>query len=78
MTPFSVCLAAGICSVLFESRMGCMNQEVPEETQKFIFNVGEMFRLSPILVLFPKSTWPYLPYWKKFVVTWDYLFKVGE
>ncbi|XP_074550387.1 cytochrome P450 [Halichoeres trimaculatus] len=68
----------GICSVLFESRMGCMNQEVPEETQKFIFNVGEMFRLSPILVLFPKSTWPYLPYWKKFVVSWDYLFKVAE
>ncbi|XP_034549079.1 cytochrome P450 [Notolabrus celidotus] len=68
----------GICSVLFESRMGCMNQVVPEETQKFIFTVGEMFRLSPILVLFPKSTWPYLPYWKKFVATWDYLFEVAE
>ncbi|XP_020506903.2 cytochrome P450 [Labrus bergylta] len=68
----------GICSVLFESRMGCMNKEVPEETQQFIFSVGEMFRLSPILILFPKSTWPYLPFWKKFVAAWDYLFKVAE
>ncbi|XP_060909082.1 sterol 26-hydroxylase, mitochondrial [Labrus mixtus] len=68
----------GICSVLFESRMGCMNKEVPEETQQFIFTVGEMFRLSPILILFPKSTWPYLPVWKRFVAAWDYLFKVAE
>ncbi|XP_019108462.1 cytochrome P450 [Larimichthys crocea] len=68
----------GICSVLFENRMGCLNEEVPEETQKFIFSVGEMFRLSQIIVLFPKSIWPYLPFWKQFVVTWDYLFKVAE
>lgn len=70
--------AAGISSVLFESRMGCLNDEVPEETQKFIFSVGEMFRLSPLVVLFPQSVWPYLPMWKKFVSAWDYLFKVGE
>ncbi|XP_071336833.1 cytochrome P450 [Trachinotus anak] len=68
----------GICSVLFETRMGCMNEVVPEETQKFIFSVGEMFRLSPVIVLFPKSTWPYMPFWKQFVATWDHLFKVAE
>ncbi|XP_049905415.1 sterol 26-hydroxylase, mitochondrial [Epinephelus moara] len=68
----------GICSVLFETRMGCMNEVVPEETQKFIFSVGEMFRLSPIIVLFPKSVWPYMPFWKKFVAVWDHLFKVAE
>nr|XP_020479652.1 sterol 26-hydroxylase, mitochondrial-like [Monopterus albus] len=68
----------GICSVLFETRMGCMNEKIPEETQKFIFSVGEMFRLSPVLVLFPKSLWPYLPFWKQFVAVWDHLFKVAE
>lgn len=68
----------GICSVLFEARMGCLNEEVPEETQKFILCVGEMFRLSPIIVLFPQSTWPYLPFWKQFVAAWDYLFKIAE
>uniref|UniRef100_A0A8C7NTZ3 Cytochrome P450 n=1 Tax=Oncorhynchus mykiss TaxID=8022 RepID=A0A8C7NTZ3_ONCMY len=32
--------------------------------------------LSPIIVLFPKSTWPYLSFWKHFVAVWDHLFKV--
>uniref|UniRef100_A0A6Q2YCV0 Cytochrome P450 family 27 subfamily A member 3 n=1 Tax=Esox lucius TaxID=8010 RepID=A0A6Q2YCV0_ESOLU len=68
----------GICSVLFETRMGCLNEEVPEETQKFITSVGEMFRLSPIVILFPKYTWPYLPFWKHFVAVWDHLFLVAE
>lgn len=70
--------SSGICSVLFETRMGCMNEVIPEETQKFIFSVGEMFRLSPIIVLFPKFLWPYLPSWKQFIATWDHLFKVGK
>uniref|UniRef100_A0A3Q3XN99 Uncharacterized protein n=1 Tax=Mola mola TaxID=94237 RepID=A0A3Q3XN99_MOLML len=68
----------GISSVLFENRMGCMNEVVPEETQKFIFCVGDMFRLSSVVILFPKSSWPYLPFWKQFVEAWDYLFKVTE
>ncbi|XP_061091106.1 sterol 26-hydroxylase, mitochondrial [Conger conger] len=68
----------GISMVLFEKRMGCLNEEVPEDTQKFINSVGEMFRLSPILVLFPKSFWPYLPSWKHFVAVWDHLFKVAQ
>jgi len=58
--------------------MGCLEQAVPEETQRFIASVGDMFRLSPVIVLFPKSLWPYLPIWKQFVAAWDYLFKVGE
>ncbi|XP_056145234.1 sterol 26-hydroxylase, mitochondrial [Lampris incognitus] len=68
----------GISSVLFETRMGCLNEAVPEETQKFITSVGEMFRISPIIILFPRSTWPYLPFWKQFVAVWDHLFKVAE
>lgn len=73
-----IIVSIGICSVVFETRLGCLNEVIPEETQKFIFSVGEMFRLSPIIVLFPKSVWPYIPFWKHFVVVWDYLFKVGK
>lgn len=68
----------GICSVLFETRMGCMDETIPEETQQFIISVGEMFRLSQVVIIFPRSFWPYLPFWKQFVATWDHLFKVSE
>ncbi|XP_019731054.1 cytochrome P450 [Hippocampus comes] len=68
----------GICSVLFETRLGCLERDVPEETQKFIWSVGEMFRLSSIVILFPKRYWPYLPFWNKFVAVWDHLFKFSE
>lgn len=68
----------GICSVLFETRMGCMEQTIPEETQQFISCVGEMFALSQVVIIFPRSVWPYLPFYKKFVATWDHLFKVAE
>uniref|UniRef100_M3XKF7 Cytochrome P450 family 27 subfamily A member 3 n=1 Tax=Latimeria chalumnae TaxID=7897 RepID=M3XKF7_LATCH len=68
----------GICTVLFETRMGCLEEKVPEDTQKFISAVGEMFRLSYIVMLFPKPTWPYLPIWKTFVACWDHLFKVAK
>ncbi|CAN9498485.1 unnamed protein product [Ophioblennius macclurei] len=68
----------GICSVLFETRMGSMEEVMPEETQKFIKSVGDMFYLSMIVVLFPRSLWPYLSAWKKFMAAWDHLFKVAE
>ncbi|CAL8320311.1 unnamed protein product [Merluccius merluccius] len=68
----------GICSVLFETRMGCLNEVYPEETKKFIASVGEMFRLSMIVLLFPKFLWPYTPVWKHFVAVWDHIFKVAE
>ncbi|CAL8267515.1 unnamed protein product [Lota lota] len=68
----------GICSVLFETRMGCLNEVFPEETGKFIVSVGEMFRLSMVVLLFPKFLWPYNPIWKQFVAAWDHIFNVAE
>ncbi|XP_061648595.1 sterol 26-hydroxylase, mitochondrial [Phyllopteryx taeniolatus] len=68
----------GICSVLFETRLGCLERDVPEETHKFIWSVGEMFRLSAVVILFPRRLWPYLPFWNKFVAAWDHLFQFSE
>ncbi|XP_067890927.1 cytochrome P450 isoform X1 [Heterodontus francisci] len=67
-----------ICTVLFETRMGCLEEKIPEETQKFIEAVFEMFRLSAFIIFFPKAIWPYLPYWKQFVAAWDYLFYITK
>ncbi|XP_059198696.1 sterol 26-hydroxylase, mitochondrial [Centropristis striata] len=68
----------GISAVLFETRLGSMEKDVPKDTVKFITTVGEMFHMTPIILLFPESTWPYLPYWKQFVEAWDFMFKVAE
>lgn len=67
-----------ICTILFETRMGCLEKEIPEETQKFINTVFEMFRLSSIVIFFPKEMWPFLPLWKQFVAAWDYLFHITD
>ncbi|XP_055009232.1 sterol 26-hydroxylase, mitochondrial isoform X2 [Boleophthalmus pectinirostris] len=66
-----------ICSVLFETRMGCMEETIPEETQHFIFSVAEMLRLSQVVMIIPRPLWPYMPPYWKFVEAWDYLFKVS-
>ncbi|XP_038646033.1 cytochrome P450 [Scyliorhinus canicula] len=67
-----------ICTILFETRMGCLEDDIPEETQKFIEAVFEVFRLSAIIIFFPKATWPFLSQWKRFVAAWDYLFYITE
>ncbi|XP_041056069.1 cytochrome P450 [Carcharodon carcharias] len=67
-----------ICNVLFETRMGCLKNEIPEETQKFIEAVFEMFRLSAILSFFPTAVMPFLSQWKQFVAAWDSLFYITE
>ncbi|XP_059503531.1 sterol 26-hydroxylase, mitochondrial [Stegostoma tigrinum] len=67
-----------ICTILFETRMGCLEEHVPEETDKFIKAVFEMFHFSSIVIFFPKSLWPYLSLWKQFVAAWDYIFYITE
>ncbi|XP_072117060.1 sterol 26-hydroxylase, mitochondrial-like isoform X1 [Mobula birostris] len=68
----------GICAILFETRMGCLEETVPEETQKFIASVLEMFYYSALLPLIPKAMWKYIQTWKKFIAAWDYIFYITE
>nr|QFF91472.1 25-hydroxyvitamin D-1 alpha hydroxylase 2 isoform 1 [Potamotrygon motoro]QFF91473.1 25-hydroxyvitamin D-1 alpha hydroxylase 2 isoform 2 [Potamotrygon motoro] len=68
----------GICTILFETRMGCLEETIPEETQKFIAAVFEMFYTSSILPLLPKAMWQYIPIWKRFIAAWDYIFYISE
>ncbi|XP_015214819.2 sterol 26-hydroxylase, mitochondrial [Lepisosteus oculatus] len=68
----------GISSILFETRLGCLDEEIPPDTQRFIQAVGEMLRLSEPVLFFPRWTRSFLPFWEKFVSSWDDLYDVAK
>ncbi|XP_058508335.1 sterol 26-hydroxylase, mitochondrial isoform X2 [Solea solea] len=67
-----------ISAVLFETRLGCLEEDIPKDTQKFIAGVNDMLSLSQILVIFPRWSYNILPFWKRFVRAWDDLHGVAE
>ncbi|XP_038571169.1 cytochrome P450 27C1 [Micropterus salmoides] len=68
----------GISSILFETRMGCLQEEIPQDTLRFITAVNDMLTLSETVVLFPRWSRGLLPFWKRFVQAWDDLFNVAK
>ena len=69
---------AGISSVLFETRLGCLLEEIPEDTLRFISAVNSMLTLSETVLFMPRWTRSFLPYWDRFVQAWDDLYDVGR
>ncbi|KAJ8255646.1 hypothetical protein COCON_G00195100 [Conger conger] len=69
---------AQVSSILFETRLGCLEDDVPPDTQRFIAAVNEMFTMSEIVVLFPRWTRRVLPFWDRFVRAWDDLTGVAQ
>ncbi|XP_059503569.1 sterol 26-hydroxylase, mitochondrial-like [Stegostoma tigrinum] len=63
-----------IAAILFEIRLGCLQEKVPEETQKFINSVMTMFRALGYCELLPKWTKNWLPFWKQYLRAWDNMF----
>ncbi|XP_065515736.1 25-hydroxyvitamin D-1 alpha hydroxylase, mitochondrial [Lathamus discolor] len=69
----------GISSVLFASRLGCLEPEVPRDTETFIRSINTMFVMTlltmampkPLLRLFPKP-------WDTFCEAWDYMFAFAK
>nr|XP_006636748.1 PREDICTED: sterol 26-hydroxylase, mitochondrial [Lepisosteus oculatus] len=68
----------GISSILFETRIGCLEREIPPETQHFIDSIAKMFFYSSIVSVLPKWTQNYLPFWKKYISGWDGIFDFAE
>ncbi|XP_037552696.1 sterol 26-hydroxylase, mitochondrial [Nematolebias whitei] len=68
----------GICSVLFETRLGCLQEDVPEDTLRFIAAVNNMLSLSNIMIVFPRWSRSILPLWRNFVQAWDHLYDVAQ
>ncbi|XP_034405040.1 cytochrome P450 27C1 [Cyclopterus lumpus] len=68
----------GISSILFESRLGCLEEDIPPDTLRFITAVTEMLTLSETVVLFPRWSRGVLPFWSRFVRAWDDLYDVAR
>ncbi|XP_008582709.1 PREDICTED: sterol 26-hydroxylase, mitochondrial, partial [Galeopterus variegatus] len=67
-----------ISYILFEKRIGCLEQSIPEDTVSFIRSVGLMFQNSVYVTFLPKWTRPLLPFWKRYLDSWDNIFSFGK
>ncbi|XP_060684202.1 sterol 26-hydroxylase, mitochondrial-like [Hemiscyllium ocellatum] len=63
-----------IAAILLEIRMGCLQEKIPEETQKFITAVATMLRSLVYCEYLPKWTRNWLPFWKQYLQAWDDMF----
>ncbi|XP_069509456.1 25-hydroxyvitamin D-1 alpha hydroxylase, mitochondrial [Ambystoma mexicanum] len=69
----------GISSVLFESRIGCLDLAVPPETEKFIQSINTMFVMTLLTMAMPKFLHKIFPRpWQKFCESWDYMFAFAK
>ncbi|XP_036401510.1 cytochrome P450 27C1-like [Megalops cyprinoides] len=68
----------GISSILFETRLGCLQEEIPKDTLRFIAAAGSMLTLSETVLFFPRWTRAVLPLWARFVKAWDDLYDVAR
>ncbi|XP_060784839.1 sterol 26-hydroxylase, mitochondrial-like [Neoarius graeffei] len=64
----------GISRILFETRIGCLEDEIPAETQNFINSIAQMFTYSLPVSVLPKWTRNFLPFWQRYVAGWDGIF----
>lgn len=74
---FHLCCSA-IASILFETKLGCLENEIPKSTQDFINSVSKMFSNNFIVVLLPRWTRSILPFWGRYIAGWDGIFNFGE
>ncbi|KAL2081531.1 hypothetical protein ACEWY4_023384 [Coilia grayii] len=65
----------GISSILFETRIGCLEKDIPKETQDFIDSIAQMFTNSMPVVLTPKWSRGILPFWDRYIAGWEGIFK---
>ncbi|XP_061089529.1 sterol 26-hydroxylase, mitochondrial-like [Conger conger] len=68
----------GISAILFESRLGCLREDIPEDTLRFIAAVDSMLTLSQTVLFLPLWTRRILPFWRRFVRAWDDLYHIAR
>ncbi|XP_053197869.1 cytochrome P450 27C1 [Scomber japonicus] len=69
----------GVAAILYECRLGCLENEVPEDTQNYINALHLMFssfKTTMYAGAIPKWLRPIIPKpWEEFCFSWDGLFK---
>ncbi|NXD78714.1 CP27A protein, partial [Halcyon senegalensis] len=68
----------GISYILFETRIGCLKQQVPAETQRFIDSINLMFKNSIFATVLPRWSRKVLPFWDRYLNSWDTIFAFGK
>ncbi|XP_028854677.1 25-hydroxyvitamin D-1 alpha hydroxylase, mitochondrial [Denticeps clupeoides] len=69
----------GISSVLFESRIGCLDSSVPMETERFIQSINTMFIMTLLTMAMPGWLHQLFPKpWNTFCQCWDYMFHFAK
>ncbi|KAJ8260182.1 hypothetical protein GJAV_G00178020 [Gymnothorax javanicus] len=69
----------GISSVLFDSRIGCLDEQVPQETERFIQSINTMFVMTLLTMAMPG--WLHRIFtkpWDTFCRCWDYMFQFAK
>ncbi|KAL3065662.1 hypothetical protein OYC64_015757 [Pagothenia borchgrevinki] len=72
----------GVAVILYESRLGCLEKEIPQETQDYIGALQLMFssfKTTMYAGAIPKWLRPVFPKpWDEFCCSWDGLFKFSQ
>uniref|UniRef100_A0A8C6PZ89 Cytochrome P450, family 27, subfamily B, polypeptide 1 n=1 Tax=Nothobranchius furzeri TaxID=105023 RepID=A0A8C6PZ89_NOTFU len=69
----------GISSVLFDSRIGCLDAVVPKETERFIQSINTMFVMTLLTMVMPSWMHQLFPKpWNTFCQCWDYMFDFAK
>ncbi|XP_028435657.1 cytochrome P450 27C1 [Perca flavescens] len=72
----------GMAVILYESRLGCLENEIPQETQDYIGALHLMFssfKTTMYAGAIPKWLRPVIPKpWEEFCLSWDGLFKFSS
>ncbi|XP_037136763.1 sterol 26-hydroxylase, mitochondrial [Syngnathus acus] len=68
----------GIGTILFETRLGALEKDIPAETQQFIDAIAKMFSNSLAVVILPKWSRNLLPYWGRFIDGWEGIFSFAK
>ncbi|KAF7658147.1 hypothetical protein LDENG_00016610 [Lucifuga dentata] len=68
----------GIASILFETKIGCLEKEIPSGTQDFIDSIAQMFSNSTAVMVMPKWSRKHLPQWERYIAGWDGIFSFAR